>query len=220
MSSLFGTIKAQAALTDSVIVSYSGGKDSAVVLDLCVRYFERVKVFFMFSFPDLSFQEAVLRWAEKKYGIEIYRLPHFELTRFYRSGSFCHFDPTLPIIGIQDIYAHVRGTFDIHWIAAGERAADSVVRGAMIKKSGSVDQTRGRFFPIAYWDKAAVMAYIRHHALKCSPESGVLGHSFNHTRPEVLQVIRDRYPADYARMMESLPLIGALTAQADLYGMP
>lgn len=217
MPSVFESVKCQALLTDSVIVSYSGGKDSAVTLDLCHRYFKTVHVFFMFQVPGLSFQEAVLKWAEKRYGVEIYRLPHWELSHFYRSGSFCKFDPAIPKVTISDIYAHVRQVFGCHWIAAGERAKDSVVRGAMMKKSGSIDHQRGRFFPICYWDKPQIFRYIDHRNLKVSPESTVLGHSFRSMAPEDMAALKIHYPADYERVNAAFPLIGASAARQEMY---
>ena len=194
MPSIFDAVRAQSRLTGSVIVSYSGGKESAATLDLCHRYFANVQAFFMYQVADLSFQEATLRWAEDKYGVEILRLPHFELSNFYRMGLFCRFDATIPIVSINDIYAHVRAAFDTHWIAAGERVKDSVVRGAMIKRSGSIDRTRGRFFPLAYWSKADVLGYVAQHALKVSPESRILGHSFRSFDPDDVAAIKAHYP--------------------------
>ena len=61
-------------VTDSVIVAFSGGKESVVTLDLCSRYFKNIKAFFMYIVPDLSFQERTLEWYEKRYQIEIMRI--------------------------------------------------------------------------------------------------------------------------------------------------
>jgi phosphoadenosine phosphosulfate reductase len=219
MPSIFDQVKLQAQLTDEVIVSYSGGKDSAVVLELCHRYFKKVHVFFMYTVQGLSFQEAVLKWAEQRYGVEIYRIPHWELSHAYRSGAFVRFDPNVPVLSIKDTYSHVRAVTGAHWIAAGERAKDSVVRGAMIKKSGSVEHVRGRFYPIAYWSKEEVIRYCALHKLKYSPEAGVLkGASLNNWHPEKILALKQHYPADYERIEAAFPLIGALVAKAELYG--
>jgi phosphoadenosine phosphosulfate reductase len=216
--SLFDAVKRQALLTDSVIVSYSGGKDSAVTLDLCARYFKAVHVFFMYQVQNLSFQEAVLTWAETKYNTEIYRIPHFELSDFYRGGVYCKPDARVRKVNPKDIYSHVRQAFDCHWIAAGERAKDSVIRNAMIKKSGSIDMGRGRFFPLAYWSKAQVVKYIDQHQLKVSPESKLIGHSFRSLDAQDLMKVREHYPADFAKIVQAFPQCGAAVAREELYG--
>lgn len=58
---LFDPIKTQSRVTDSVIVAFSGGKDSIVTLDLCSRYFKKIYSFFMYLVPNLEFQERMLR---------------------------------------------------------------------------------------------------------------------------------------------------------------
>ena len=215
---LFDAVKRQALLTESVIVSYSGGKESAVTLDLAARHFKAVHVFFMHQVAGLSFQEAVLKWAEKHYGLEIYRIPHWELSHFYKAGTYCKPDPGVKLIGIQDVYAHVRGAFDCHWIAAGERCKDSTMRNAMIKKSGSIDKTRGRFFPLAYWSKEQVNRYIAQHGLKVSPESKLLGHSFRSLDAGDLMAVRQHYPADFARIVLAFPECEVAIAREEMYG--
>lgn len=215
---MLSAIKRQALLTNEVIVSYSGGKDSAVTLDLCARYFPKVHVFFMYQVPSLSFQERVLDWAERKYGIEIYRIPHFELSDFYRKGVYCAPDARVPKVNIRHVYEHIRDVFDCWWIAAGERAKDSIVRNAMIKRSGSIDPKRGRFYPIAYWDKEAVVKYIAAHKLLVSPESKVLGHSFGSLHDKEVLAIKKHYPEDYKKIVQAFPEVEIVIARQEMYG--
>lgn len=172
----------------------------------------------MYQVPDLSFQELVLDWVERKYGIEIYRIPHFELSDFYRNGVYCAPDARVPKVGIKDVYAHVRDVFGCWWIAAGERAKDSIVRNAMIKRSGSIDPKRGRFYPIAYWDKEAVAKYIATHKLLVSPESKVLGHSFRSLHTKDVLAIKEFYPEDYGKVVQAFPEIGAAIMRHEMYG--
>lgn len=206
---LFEPVKAQARFARSVIVAFSGGKDSVVTLDLCCRYFERVHVFFMYQVPGLSFQEAAIRWAEAKYGVTVMRLPHFELSDWFRLGLFRHCDCSVPPVGVQDVYAYVRQQTGAQFIAAGERIADSIWRRAMLKHSGHLDAQRGRFYPLMYFRKEDVLRYIRQHDLKISPEARFIGHSFRSLQDEDMWLLRRHYPADYEKVARWFPFVGA-----------
>ena len=209
MSILFDPIKAQSSVTDRVIVAFSGGKDSCVTLDMCCRYFKNVSAFFMYQIPNLSFQESAIRYAENRYGIEIERIPHFELSNFMRYGAFRKEDFQVPIVSINDVYNYERASSGTYWIAAGERIADSIVRRAMMKKSGCIDEKRGRFYPIANFTKSDVVAYIKHHNLKPSPESKIIGHSFRSLHPKDVALIKQHYPNDYKKIVEWFPFVEA-----------
>lgn len=209
MSQLFDPVKTQSTITDSVLVSFSGGKDSVVVMDLCYKYFKNVYPFFMYIVPGLRFQERMLQWYERRYGVEIIRIPHFETSNFYKYGSFRLSDWRVPIIKVNDVYDYVRDITGVKWIAAGERAADSIVRGAMIKHASSVEVLRGRFYPIAWWKKKDVLDYIRYHKLYLSPEQVQLGFSFRSLAGKELSVIKERYPEDYERILDYFPFAGA-----------
>lgn len=215
---LFDPIKTQASVTDSVIVGFSGGKDSIVTLDLCFRYFKTVRPFFMYLVPDLSFQENMLKRYEDRYGTEIIRLPHFECSDFLKYGSFAVADWNVDIVGINDTYAYLRDLTGIHWIAAGERCADSIVRNAMIKKSGSIDYKRGRFYPLAYWKKSEVMEYIKRKKLYLSKEQREIGFSFRSLAGSELSVIKQLYPQDYEKILRVYPFAGAGVERFEKYG--
>lgn len=209
---LFEPIKAASRIHDACLVAFSGGKDSVVTLDLCMRYFKRVEVFFMYLTPALSFQEAMLRWAEARYGVTIRRVPHFMLSEWLAMGALRKMDLKVPMVSVRDIYHHLRIETGIWWIAAGERQADSVVRRAMMKNSGSIDASRGRIYPVAHFRKADVMAYIKRHKLKVSPEARFLGHSFRSLMPEEMYLVRKYYPADFDAIRRWFPFVEASVA--------
>lgn len=216
---LFDPIKTQSKVTDSVLVGFSGGKDSIVTLDLCFRYFKRVQPFFMYLVPDLDFQERMLKWYENKYSCEIIRLPHFELSDFLRYGTFRIYDDSVSSVKINDVYNYLRQETGIYWIAAGERCGDSMVRNAMIKHSGTIDEKRGRFYPLANWNKKEVLEYIKFKKLYLSPEQRDIGFSFRGLTGEELTVIAERYPADYEKILKMFPFAGAARERYLEYGI-
>ena len=58
MADLFHAVRTAASMSRRVLVSFSGGKDSVVLLDLCAKHFERVDAFFMYHVRGLEFQET------------------------------------------------------------------------------------------------------------------------------------------------------------------
>lgn len=205
-------------MTDTVIVGFSTGKDSIVTYDLCTRYFKHVYPYFMYLVPDLEFQERTLKYYEKRYGNPIIRLPHFEVSNFYRDGTFTAPDEFVPIVSITDEYEWLRQQTGAYWIAAGERISDSIVRRAMIKHSGSIDAKRGRFYPISEWNKKQVLLYIKQRKLYLSPENKKLGFSFRSLAGEELAAIKKLYPKDYEKILYYYPLAGAAVERFEKYG--
>lgn len=79
----------------------------------------------------------------------------------------------------------------------------------MIKKSGSIDYKRGRFYPLAYWKKQEVMQYIKFKKLYLSPEQKKLGFSFRSLAGNELATIQELYPNDFEKILKVFPFAGA-----------
>lgn len=217
---LFETIKTASKITDRTIVFLSGGKDSVVTLDLCVKYFEHVDVVFMYLVDGLSFVEAVLKFYEDKYGLSVIRLPHFMTSEFMRYGVLRRPDMDVKIVSVKDVYGYARELTGTYWISGGERTADSIVRNAQIKKSGSIDPHRGKFYPVAYWNKSEIMAYIKRNRLKVSPESSVLGYSLRSLMPRDMAMIKKHYPDDFEIIRQWYPFVEASVKKYEFNQIP
>lgn len=215
---LYDPINTMAKISDSVLVGFSGGKDSVACLDLCMKTFKHVEAYFLYIVPGLEFQERTLKYYEDKYGIMFHRVPHFMLSDFLRYGSFRMPDLNVPMIKTVELYNYLRELTGIYWLAGGERIADSLIRRAMIKRSSSIDKDRGRFYPLAYWSKAHVMGYIKGNRLPLSTESSALGFSFRSLMPRDMAKIRDLFPEDFAKIKEWFPLVEASIKFGEYYG--
>lgn len=217
-SHLFDPIKVQSTISDSVLVGFSGGKDSAACLDLCFRYFKNVKPYFMYLVPGLEFQERTLAYYEDRYKTEFLRVPHFMLSDFLRYGTYRMPDLDVPLIKTVELYNYLREKSGIYWIAAGERIADSVVRRAMIKESSSIDMKRGRFYPLAYWEIKHIRSYNKQRRLPLSLENEAMGHSFRSLMYEDLKDIKKFFPNDYDKIKSMFPLVDVELKREDFYG--
>ncbi len=217
-SALFDPLKAMSKITREVLVGFSGGKDSCVTLDLCVKNFDRVVPFFMYQIPNMSFQIKTIKFYERKYGLEMIQIPHFETSNFLRYGTYREPDYSVPIVSVLEMYEYLRIKTGIYWIAAGERIADSIVRRAMIKHSGSIDFKRGRFYPLAYWGKADVLNYIRVKKLYLGSESKKLGCSFRDLSGKTLLMLKKNFPDDYEKAKKIYPLCEAAVKRETAYG--
>jgi phosphoadenosine phosphosulfate reductase len=212
-------IETASRLSDSVIVSFSGGRDSVVVLDLCRRFFKTVHVFFMYQVAGLEFQERVIRHYESRFGFPVLRVPDSCLSGMFRYGYFRAPDDDCPIVLQADVEAYVRSVTGADWIASGEKIKDSIWRRAMIKKSGSIDYARRRVYPLAYWSRKQVDAYVRMNRLPVANEAKFTkrGSSFSDFSPYSMAMVKQYYPKDYETIKRWFPFIEASVKKYEIH---
>ncbi|MAT51473.1 MAG: phosphoadenosine phosphosulfate reductase [Porticoccaceae bacterium] len=199
---------------EEVIVSFSGGKDAIVTLDLCVQHFKRVEAFFQYVVPGLSYEEEPLIWAERTYGIKIFRTPHWVLSRLFRESTFRH--PTqrsreMPLVKARHVENNVRRHFGIRWIASGEKTCDSPQRNGYIRHSKGVEENRLRFYPVGYWSDTAVLSYMSLNRLPTPVQYRILSgdKQFGGFGMDSMAAVYEKFPEDFAKIRKVFPLIEA-----------
>lgn len=205
------------------IVSVSCGKDSAALLDVCVRHFGRENVypFFMYLIKGLSFQEKYLTYMERLHDITIDRIQDWHLSVYMRLGEFrmpTLADKDVPKVTINDVYAEIRRRSQMEWIATGEKAIDSVERNAQIRSQNGVSTKRRVFWPLAFWNHAAVFNYCKERRIALSsdynnPESSS---SFGNFAARQLYWVYTNYPEDFKKLTKLFPLLPAQIMRYEL----
>jgi hypothetical protein len=210
-------------LTPNIIIGLSGGKDSLVTLDMCVREFgaSNVSAFFMYLVKDLRCVETTVRWCERHYKIEVHRLPHWLLGLAYKNATYMpHRSGTEKWrdMRLVDVEQLARKKTGFEWIANGHRMADSIERVGMLNRIDGFDEVGRRVYPLWRWNEASVMAYLRARKIPPPPKLTILkramtGVSF---QEDVLLAIRDKFPDDFKRILEVFPYVEARLARYEL----
>lgn len=209
---------------DSVIVGVSGGRDSVATLDLCVKHFRTVRAYFMYIVPGIQFQERYLQMLERRYKVEIVRVPHFTLPRIMSQGVFRHKTKSTGALRKcrqHHLYAYIRQQLGLHWIALGEKASDSLQRNTQMAQRGGVQTQRGTIMPLAWWSNSDVESYVSSLRIPLAPDYALAasapdalrrsrsGSFSSLLRIDALIQIRERYPDDYERIKRMFPLVDA-----------
>jgi phosphoadenosine phosphosulfate reductase len=199
---------------DSVLVAYSGGKDSRAVLDLAVRVFPRV-VPVHFSFvPGLRYVAELLQFAQDRYGLDVVQYPSPDLLQALCWGVYCRvpwrFDGIRPP-RYGAVYDLVKKDFGIPVTLTGCRRSDSWQRRQMLN-AGTMPGTH----PIADWSKHHVEAYLKQHDIPMPPAPKGATTGVGLAKRSVL-FLHDHYPDDYERLRRFFPFVSAIAARREFY---
>jgi len=196
-----------------VLVSFSGGKDSWIVLDICSRYAKRFEAFFMYVVPDLESIQEQMDLAEARYGIKVRHYPHWMRAAYMREGVFCFEKADAPFLAINDIYAVARDDAGIELIGHGAKRADSVWRA----QSGAKKFLNGEIVaPLWDWTSRDVMAYLAIRKLPIPPSTNQRVNGIG-LDTETICWLYDRYPNDFRKIEEAFPFCGAAVKRREWF---
>lgn len=154
-------------------LSFSGGKDSIAMLDLCIRAEWRGPLFHFWYDETPGENTAITSFMAEKYGLELHLLHVPGAWDVYREvGHFFVYPETLAEKkATRQMLAGYKKTVN-DYVAAQEwtgqfmglRKAESRIRGITLARKGTIYQTQDRHTwtccPLAGWSTRDVWAYI------------------------------------------------------------
>lgn len=197
--------------TNKIIVFYSGGKDSIVLLDLCAKHFDEVHAVFMYFVKDLDHQKPLLNFATNYKNVTLHQYPHWMLSHFYKRGNFrFHSTQTdsIKVIKQKHIEDYARLQTGCNWLVTGEKRADNVKRYMFLgmQKFDSICDNMKHAYPLSHWKKQDVLAYINQKRLikpvSYNPKANSEGVSVD---IDVLLFLREKFPSDYKKIINIFP---------------
>lgn len=213
---------------DTVLLGFSGGKDSLCAWLRLREYFGRIIPIFHYWLPALEFVERALTHYEERFRTPIVRVPHPGLMQMLRYGAFqpahryqiCEWwnYASADFRAQADWVAADQGIeLSDAWLAVGIRSADSVRRLTFFQRFGAVNPQTRKFYPIASHRKSDIVEMLRAADIKLAPEYSCMPRSFDGFSIEYLRPIRERFPRDFQRIKEWFPLIEAEFYRAAIY---
>ncbi|WP_024517048.1 hypothetical protein [Bradyrhizobium sp. Tv2a-2] len=213
---------------DKTLIAFSRGKDSVAVA-LALR--DKIEVIpFYYDYPmKLSFVEESLAYYEKHlFGRRILRMPDVAFNKHLRDGFLQPVrraeiltNASLPRLDHPDILRMVKKQEGIEGTsiltATGVRALDNAIRFLSIKKHGPIRSTAGNWAPIWHWSKQDLLDAIESSGISLPPDYTFLPRSLDGFSYLFLIPLKERFPEDYQRIIEWLPLAPVEEKRWELY---
>lgn len=212
-------LRKAAETTDAILVAYSDGKDSRVVMDLCVRIFKRVEAFFLYFIPGLECEQIGLAQAERRWGVKIRHYPDFRvIVGAMKAGMYCH--PSykrddLPQYKLEDAYQAARIDSGIRLIATGIKKSDSSFRRRFLAATKDKPDI---IHPLIEWNKYDVLSYLQTRAIPVPDGGSGATSSGVDLSVKSLLWLHDTWPDDFRRLCEYFPFAEAVVWRRKFYG--
>ena len=210
-------LKQARARSSKIIVAWSGGKDSQIILDLCARTFEEVTLLHLYVIPGLQVVErAVERVRLRHRNITgVLYLPSLQAFAAVKEGLFRDADAemaaALPDLSRHDVYLMAMAEAGVDLIAHGAKKADGFWRRRYFYLTRGWEEM---IYPLKEWTTRDVFGYLTAQGIsadECLPDLNVSMRS--------ILWMHDNHPEDYARLLEFYPYAEAVVWRRKFYGL-
>lgn len=207
-------LKELAAHHPAVIVAFSGGKDSLVVMSLAARIFSRVYPYFKHFIPGLHDHRAAIAAMEQHWPtIELLTYPHQTFINMAIQGQYCVPSPDwgdVDGVSSADVDEWVRQDTGADIILTGMKKSDFLNRRTRIARSPP-----NLIHPLADWHTFDVMAYLKANGITPPPPRRE-SFGINLSTPSILYLY-EHYRDDYEKIRSYFPFIPAIVLRAGLH---
>lgn len=192
----------------SVIVFFSTGKDSVVLLDLCHKYFENIKAVYLYYVPELRYKNKILKLYEDRYNIKIEQCPQYDVSKILKKHSIS--GKNIQTIKPVDLEIFLREKFNAEYCAYGYKMQDSVFRGGILNDKNcinGINQREKRIYPLTRWSHKEIFEYIKKEKLPLSFEYDYGFRDINIFSGDALEFIKEKSPDDYRKIIKFYPFL-------------
>ncbi|MFC7347294.1 phosphoadenosine phosphosulfate reductase family protein [Chryseobacterium zhengzhouense] len=210
---VINTIKERA---DRVILFYSAGKDSIVLLDLLSKEFKEVVCIFMYFVKDLEHINRFIQFSKNKYqNVTFEEVPHWNLTKIHKYGLFCQ-PRKIRQLKFADTINAVKIRTGLDYAFIGEKKADNMARNIKLRQYElEAISTTKNVYPLSLWKDADVLDYIKRNKLPQPIQYGNKRSNGVNFDIDVYVYLRKYYPNDLKKILQAYPLSEKLLIDYD-----
>lgn len=205
-SMVINTVREQ---TDRVILFYSCGKDSIVLLNMVAPLFKEVICVYMYFVKDLNHINRFIQYSKSRYNnVRFLEVPHWNLSRALKIGLFCQPQKDIKILRLRDVVERVRAKTGIEWCFIGMKQADSLNRRLMLRtyESEAINWDSKIAYPLSIWKKKEILSYIKFNNLPTPVEYSKEAGNGLWFDLKVYLWLKDNEPDDLKKILRAFPL--------------
>lgn len=212
-----------AQINDTVILSFSLGKDSIASFIQLNRFFKKVIPVYMYTVPNLSFIQKSVEYYEDFFNTHIYQIPHPNFIKMLNTGTLQSpsnyniiQDFDYPDYDYEDVISCIRDDYCAGdksiYNAVGCRMGDSPWRNIVIKKYQGFFENSRKFYPVYDWNNERLKKEFIAAGVKLPIDYQLFGRSYDGIMALYTSKIKEHFPEDFEKIKTFFPLI-----EADIY---